>query len=85
LKFISIVNDLQYTISNRRDSYRDETEKVYRKTFLLKERGCIFMAAAKKAAKKAAPKRKVAAKKVVAKKTVKKAAPKRKVAKKARA
>ncbi len=67
---------LQYTISNRRDSYRDETEKVFRKTFLLKERGCIFMAAAKKAAKKkAAPKRKVA----------KKAAPKRKAAKKSRA
>lgn len=78
MKFISIVNDLQYTISNRRDSYRDETEKVYRKTFLLKERGCIFMAAAKKAAKKVkkvAPKRKVA-KKAAPKKTVKKAAKK---------
>lgn len=81
MKIISIVKFLQYTISNRRDIYRDETEKVFRKTFLLKERGCIFMAAAKKAAKKAAPKKKVAAKKVV-----KKAAPKRKAAaKKSRA
>jgi hypothetical protein len=48
LKSISIILDLQYTISNRCDSYRNETEKVFQKNFSAERKGVYIYGSRKK-------------------------------------